>query len=424
MFDDNQNTLARIAVPGHVIFGKKDAPIGTIDDEKYFELRVTRFWLYRATRLRKVSTIRITHSCMEAEARIMVYGVEIRANEKDRHKSFYPVLSYISAYGSPSKPNACFDLEQTGSITAMGGSQSDTTVISEQLSMIDFTILIYIAGSVVFFGTSYDLLQDSFFEVLPSIYKGLLVGVIAYCVVLVVGLLLRYLVKFHYALRIGIGFWSIIYYCSCAILVLVSTCLWIYNIVRVYRSLCPDYYGMWGCSISVAIVELVTLGIINLLIVWLVQSIFYPKLSEQYLLPEDGGYSANQEPPSARRPQQTQQRQTVNYHNQNIYGTNYTLQNTPTSVSYKTLQTSYNPNSPYDVTGTQPQLQQTTQKGSQQQHATQLTNNQSKTIKKVGSNESTGSTYYQQLMKTKGGVKSISQYGELLKQKKASKQAK
>lgn len=40
--------------------------------------------------------------------------------------------------------------------------------------------------------------------------------------------------------------------------------------------------------------------------------------------------------------------------------------------------------------------------------------------KKIGSNESTGSSYYQQLMKNKGGVKSISQYGELLRQKKAN----
>ena len=51
----------------------------------------------------------------------------------------------------------------------------------------------------------------------------------------------------------------------------------------------------------------------------------------------------------------------------------------------------------------------------------QMSARDAKAFKKIGSSESTGSSYYQQVMKNKGGVKSISQYGELLKTKKARK---
>lgn len=437
MFDDNQTTLARIAVPGHVIFGKKNSPVGPIDDEKFSELRVTRFWLYRTVKLKRISTIRLTHSCLEPEAKIMIYGVEIRSNERDNHKLFFPIMNYIAAYGSSAKPNACFDLEASGSISAMGGSQADTATVSKQLSWTDYTLLTYLLISIIFWCTTYEIVPNSSVDTVASVYRGAIVGGAAYFVDLIVGYILRDVIKYNYALSIGTGTWAILYYISCGILLIISTVIWIYTTVISYKRLCPDKYTMWLLSIGIAVGEAIALAVLTYLIIWIIQ-ILNPKYTEQYTLPDD--WVGNQEPPSRSRGHSQMRPQyspgamhnpnlslspvawsghghsgmpvqyvvpTPGYHQTsgNMYG-QPVLVNTPVmSVSpaaYKTLQTGYEP--------------QPTNYNQANLHGIKPSGG-----KRVGSSESTGSSYYQQLMKNKGGVKSISQYGELLRQKKPAK---
>lgn len=467
MFDDNQTTLARIAVPGHIIFGKKDSPIPTIDDEKYFELRVTRFWLYRSSRLRKVATIRLTHTCSEPEARIMIYGLEIRSNERQRSRSFFPIMSYISTYGPVNKPNACFDQEPLGTISNIGGSQPDTSSISEQLNFIDYTTLLFFMAAIIFFATSQEVLPDSFTEFAQSSYKGIIVGASSYALVLVLGLTLRFVIKSYYSLRLGTGPWAWTYYVTLGTILIVSIILWIYSTVATYKQLCPDYYPRWILSIVLASVIVIVLFIITWVISVLIQ-LFNPKYNEHYVLPEDVvgyGPTSTPEPPSKRQiyryPQDgvnksvqptMLQQQSWNSPMVSPYGAGpqqqqsappsgtYTPQPTyphpqmlnpvlNPPASYKTLQTAYM-GTGYDTPPAHaPPLNQSRQTPSgpsaspsqpnyHQQTTGQVNLQGIKATKKIGSSESTGSTYYQQLMKNKGGVKSISQYGELLKHKK------
>jgi len=448
MFDDNQTTLARIAIPGHVIFGRKENPIGFVDDEKYSELRVTRFWVHRAQRLKNVATIRLTHSCLENEAKIMVYGVEIRTNERDKYKLFFPVMNYITAYGSVNKPNACFDLEHSGSISAMGGSQADFSSISAYLSWVDSTILVFLLVGIIFYLNTFDLVRYSFIYTLSAISKGSMVGLVSFTAVFAIGLLLRFLIKHYYSLRIGLGFWAFCYYISCTLLIGAASALWIYSTIKSYRYICPDRYNAWGTSIGVAIGVASILGTITWLAGWLIQ-LMNPKSSEQYVMPDEvvsyqksqeiqvrgrqsmpgyrygGGKSTNQ----ITRHQSPNQQSwpvggansvqvpvmvpaPVTYNGGNVYNQPTMMGPLLHTANFKTIQTSYDH---------QPNQLQTY--GHQQ---TNIPTNPLaiKQQKKIGSSESTGSTYYQQLMKNKGGVKSISQYGELLKQKKTGKNPK
>lgn len=451
MFDENLNTLARISVPGPVIFGKRSKPTGFIGDEKYPELRVTKFWLYRAYKLKKVTTIRITHSCIEPDARIMVYGLEIRGDSIE-DRLFFPVMSFISAYGSATKPNVCFDHEPLGAISAMGGSQTDSLSIHYQLSWVDLILLTFLLLASIFYSSTFDLISNDFKDLSQASLKGLLLGTICFIFITIVRVFFRFVIKQNYSLRIGTGKWSIIYYSFCSLLFIISLTLWILTTVETYKNLCPNTYVAWLITIIVASTLSILLTILGTFIIWIYQLI-NPKVTEQYLYPDDqnpsqeGGQASkshqptNQQQRNVQAPLRTGGWQTTSpspsptgsaspiqylsphYHQGGanmVYGQPITISPMMNTPSYKTLQTTYNIN--YDLPNqAQAQNQQTTY-NQQTMIPTNQQQSGGKAIagKKIGSNESTGSSYYHQLMKNRGGVKSISQYGELLRQKKAA----
>lgn len=225
---------------------------------------------------------------------------------------------------------------------------------------------------------------------------------------------------------------------------------------------------MWVLSISIAIGEVFVLCVICSLLFWLFQLLNPPRIAEAYALPDEfGSYQASQEPPSKGRPNMQQfhlptynmsqpaskqQMLTIgqstdpqpntspSWHNvgyptqltiptmttgfaggpaTNLYGHPVMVHTVSPTTGYKTLQTSYPLQTNFH---NQPTVHHTGAGGGQVTYHQQTTGFQAAkptTTKKVGSSESTGSSYYQQLMKNKGEVKSISQYGELLEQKKA-----
>ena len=511
MFDDSQTTLARIAIPGYVIFGRKESPIAHIDDDKYYELRVIRLWLYRATKLRRVSTIRITHSCLETDARIMIYGLEIRSNDPDRYKSYYPVMNYISAYGCATKPNACFDLEPTGSISNIGG-QTELSPISEHLSSVDYTLLVYLFGAIVFSLSTFDFLSGSSEDPHRAAWKGLILGVPGFFTTLIAGLVLRYLIKAHYSLRIGTGCWALVYYLTSLGLICVSTALWIYTAYTAYKYICPREYSNWILSICVGCVEALALTIVLAIVFWAIQALSVKNL-DQFIYSDENGthqvtgsknktgshrapkllspataayggggaspqghqpapqswpptlggpYGGHPQPQQPLPPPQSlygqpppvggPQLQPQPYmlagqpHAYKVYPTGAAGQ--PPTANYPSYEAGgqlpttpyYAPTAAMVATPAQQQQQQpapahhhqqaqTYSPRQQQQLQRQEQTYQQQTnlsaqggkVKKIGSTESTGSNYYQQLMKNKGGVKSISQYGELLRQKKVVK---
>jgi hypothetical protein len=497
MFDENQTTLARIAIPGHVIFGRKEAPVAYLDDDKYFELRVTRLWLYRASRLKNVSTIRITHTCMEPEARIMVYGVELRTSEPDRHKLFFPVMNYITPYGTANKINACFDFDPIGSISAMGG-RIDQPLASEHLSSVDYTLLVYLYCAFVLYLSTFEVLQDSFHKPQQAAFKGLIIGCLCFAVTYVIGLFMRYVIKQQYSLHVASGAWAYIYHAANLGIFLTSTAIWIQSTHYAYKGICANKYTIWVLSLSVAVIEGFTIAILCSIVAWLI-SICYPVNTEQFVMPEDSVPATTPTPdqPETRTrdgpspttgAQQQPQYKTGEYHSKSRPVSKPPVFTTPGAGSpsnllapvITTVSTGYQ--SPwqaaqptpmmvgpgygaypmympqpapgghktyagYDTAGhyqqaagtttgyspttrqTQlPTLHHTNQtQGAQNYHQQTTTggnanaSGRTKQTKKTGSQESTGSTYYQQLMKTKGGVKSISQYGELMKQKKQTK---
>lgn len=458
MFDENLNTVARIAVPGHVIFGSRSKPSSIVEDDKYPELRATRFWLYRVSKLKRVSTIRLTHSCSEPEAKIMVYGIQIRGDSIE-DKLFFPVMSYISAYGSATKPNVCFDSEPTGTISAMGGSISDPSSICGQLNWVDYMLLTYLLLSLVFHISSYDIIHDSFEDYSQACIKGVIVGTISYLIVSVLGLFFRFIIKQNYSIRIGTGFWAVVYYSFCITIFIISTSLWIVITIESYKYMCPAIYNEWVLSITLAIILSAILTLLVVCISWIIQLV-NPKSMEQYVFPDEQLFG--QETPQGSKSHQTQLNQyryqnqsgplktplmsPMNYSHQaahqagwqntgpytspyqggNMYSQPIMMNPMLNSPSYKTLQTTYNtnyePQTTMQPTNLQPQQQQNQATTYHQQTSGSPTNGMKAGApgKKTGSNESTGSSYYQQLMKNKGGVKSISQYGELLRQKKAA----
>lgn len=456
MFDENLNTLARIAIPGPVIFGKRSKPTVFIEDEKYPELRVTRFWLYRGSKLKKVTTIRITHSCIEPDAKIMVYGIEIRGDSLE-DRLFFPVMSFISAYGSATKPNVCFDHEPLGAISAMGGSQTDSLSIHYHLSWVDVILLTFLLLSLIFYFSTFDLISNDFGDSSQASLKGILLGTICFIFITLLRVFFRFVIKQNYSLKIGTGKWSIIYYSFCSCLFLISLILWILTTVKAYKHLCPNTYVAWLVTIIVAAVLSVLLTVLSTFFIWIYQLI-NPKITEQYLFPDE--QNPGQEGTTSKSHQlmnQQHQQQQYNAHQRNIqtplrnggwqtttaspappiqylsphyhqpgvggnlvYGQPITISPMMNTPSYKTLQTTYNVN--FDP----PQAQQNQQTTYNQQTTTPTTqtvgggSGKASGGKKIGSNESTGSSYYNQLMKNRGGVKSISQYGELLRQKKAA----
>lgn len=525
MFDDNQNTLARITIPGHVIFGRRENPISPVlnlmsDNERFSELRCVRLWLYRAVRLKKVNTIRITHSCLEQDARIMIYGLQIRSVEADRKKQFFPIAHYISAYGSMAKPNASFDCDPTGSISYLGGKLSDqTSMLGEQLTFVDYALSIFIFLASNFYLSTYDFPTGSFENSAQASHKGVILGVVCFLIIFAIALVIKYIIRRGYDEDLGTGVWSYIYFGTYFIIICLATTLWIYTAIIGYQ-ICTYYYNYWLISICVAIAVGFGLFLMTSLASWLAQVclVGHP---EPYLIPDelllDQPQTTNQQTinqqsisnkvskhlatkqqlrsirqqqsirdASQQQQQQTQaawpvqQQQPANFvasygPHQNLYATGAAQQHTtfgtpitqhvamisptnnatPTTpvlpTTYKTtiyhgqqqqqlnMDTQYPGNNAYVTYQNQPssppQLGTTTTtaaavaaiKSPTYHQQTQMPTNTTgqatigggiKATKKIGSNESTGSTYYQQLMKNKGGVKSISQYGELMKQQK------
>lgn len=465
MFDENQNTLARVAVPGHIIFGKRDSPIQTIDDDKFNELRVTRFWLHRAIKLRKISTIRITHSCLEQDARVMIYAFQVNAGEPNS-KFFFPIMSYITAYGSSTKPNASFDVE-TGSIADVGGSHADSTSIDPSLTWVDLTVGLLMQVSIVFYVNMFMIYPNSNKFWQSAIYQGIIVGLIAFFASLLVFSFIRYVVKVFNSERIGLGFWAYLYHALIFIIVLISTALMCLTAHQTYKSFCLSTFSMWLLSIVLSSIVVFLLLIVLKLIHSIILSTI-PKNAEHYVLPDDYGnynidYSKNKSKtlynrvisvgpisPNTVLPKYIQSPNQIgnwptqvtaaplsnvqtNTYSPTLQPPNYNQEYpqvssptnpTPTIASYKTAQTGYvggpsnnqHPLMPLITTNQTPKSPTTTTYNQE----TQIAGPGKLVPRKIGSTESTGSTYYHQVMKNKGGVKSISQYGELMKQKKAS----
>lgn len=446
MFDESQTVLAKVAIPSHIVFGRKDSPAPVIEDEKYPELRVARFWLYRQYKLKKVSTVRFTHSCVDQDAKIMIYGMEIRSNEPDKHKLFFPVMNYITAFGAASRQNACFDLEPNGSVGAMGGSLADVSPISEQLTTVDYILLLYVLASLLFCLTSQDtLVADSFANLGAAAIKGAIVGVIAFSIAFALAMLLRFFFKHLYSLYIATGVTANLYYGYGGFILIVSTGVWIYTTVHSYANLCSEFYNFWLLSMTVAASECLFLIMLTFLISFIINS---PSRSNEQYLNEDNmnredsktnsskpklAHSNNMIPPlspntmhqhSPMHPPGNWPMQHVPYMMPpmpsyqpapNVYGQPMMMGNVAQSpASYKT--TSFNYTSPHTHYNTPGTVSNTVNSPGYNGNSPPV-----RPAKKVGSSESTGSSYYQQLMKNKGGVKSISQYGELIRQKKLPK---
>lgn len=463
MFDDNQNVLTRIAIPGHIIFGRRDQPVPIIEDDKYADLRVTRFWLYRAARLRHLSTIRLTHTSPEPEARIMVYGLQLTSCDVQPHKLFFPVTNFITAYGSVAKPNAIFDIEAIGSISAYGGEQSDSMIVSEHLSWIDTTLLLYILLGTIALANCRDILFPFSLKTwMAALYKGLAVGPGVYIAVLVYACILRYLIKSNYAHNLGVGTWSLVYHSSSALLFVVSTVIWVYLIIETYKELCPDFYSYWLMSVGASMLVCAVLQLATTVLGWMLALLSTRPADAVAVVDNDIAYKSGEHtgsrsrtisygrpaPPGGYYVQplgpakitygfQPQQPPTNSWPMAStqlpppaVIMPNNNWQTNSPFMNYKTMHTAFTaatvtPPSPGGYA--QPQTQTVNPGGSYPNHTVGGTSAQIQGLttkaagKRVGSRESTGSSYYQQLMKNKGGVKSISQYGELLRQKKPSK---
>lgn len=449
LFDDNQSTLAHIAIPGYLIFGRKVSPIAPIDDDRYPDLHVTRFWLYRSTRFRKISSIRVSHNCNESDARIMVFGVEIRSTDKDIFRTFFPVMTYISSYGPTNKPNAIFEPELNTSISAIGGSQIDSFSLTKKLSWLDYSLLVHVLLSIILALSRHKFFQGLNDPNIAAVHEGLLIGSISFVLVFLLALFLRFIIKGNYALNMGTGPWATIYFSFFGIILTLSTSAWIYNAVSAYKDICPSEYTNWIITLSSAIGVTSMLTVLTYMISWLIFTVF-PKNPEPIFHEENSGgheLSSRERPPSigkasGSRPQSsgipptaqatptTSWPQTLNSNQPPPYmSTAPPYQPPPNPYPqpppippalnlpvYKTMHTALAP--PYGY-----EMNQSAGQNSSNQPITYApqTTTSSKATKKMKSTESTGSTYYHQLMKNKGGVKSISQYGELMKQKKTPK---
>lgn len=290
------------------------------------------------------------------------------------------------------------------------------------ISAMDIFILFYLLISIIFCFSGYDITNNSLLDSGQAGIKGLVVGAISYSIIFFLGLIIRVVIKQNYSPSTGTGLWMLVYYITCLSLLSTSTIIWIFTTAKSFKAAFPEFINGWTICNCVAFVFALSLAIFVWIISWLVQLLFPGSrdMSEnQYMGPDEQHPNRYQQQPKTQLmpPNQNmnQPMNQQNWHNTSPmqfaspYQTQY-IPHTPVMMSpmmnspnFRTLQTSYNTNYA-------------------DQHPPNQTYNQQAaakvTGKKIGSNESTGSTYYQQLMKTRGGVKSISQYGELLKQKK------
>lgn len=429
LFDENQATLARLAIPGYLIYGRKDQLASHLDDDKFSELRVTRFWLYRAVRFKGISTIRITHNCLEPDARIMVFGLEIRSCEEDRYKTFFPIMSYISAYGPTNKPNTSFDVDSNGTISLIGGTKEDSNSISARLSALDHCLLIHITMSLCFLMGVADIYHNPTNSSVAAIYNGLLGGLIIFFVVLTISLVLRFIIKYYHALHMYSGVWAFAYYTIYAICLIISTVVWLNTTYYYYSRVCVIVYRPVTLSVIMSILESFTLLAVAYIIITLSLQIWGPA-SDRIVGAEDSipiNMSNSRKDRSVTdskirsmsKPQQQQQN----------YMPNTGATHSPAARSpFKSIGTAYTnqPNLPvhHQATSTPPAPGAIQPLTSYHTQLTTLGGPGQNTLKKTGSQESTGSNYYRHVMTNKGFIKSISQYGEALKQKKLAAAAK
>jgi hypothetical protein len=379
-------------------------------------------------------------------------------------------------------------------------------VISEHLSLVDYTLLVYFNFALVFYMSTFEVLHESYVKATLATFKGAIIGGVCFIITLLLGLMMRYAIKYQYSMHVGTGVWNYIYHITNISIMVIGTGFWIFSTLKAYDEICSNHYAIWGLSLGVADGAGFTLTIMCQLFFWLLANCLAGEV-EQFVLPEDSGQTVstqqqtvNHYDQDADRNRDRQDQQQVvqgGEHAAKTHRHSSARQQAPTvSPSALLMPTAgastvtgmspwqqqqqgqqgpmqpmgmpqaYSPypvymqggptspgaggykpagytGNPYDTAGQHYHQQQTQQQQAQQlptlHHTVQgptspanyhqqmgattptgTTTNSGRTkrTKKTGSNESTGSTYYQQLMKNKGGVKSISQYGELMKQKK------
>lgn len=239
-------------------------------------------------------------------------------------------------------------------------------------------------------------------------------------------------------------------------LVLLASGCWIYITTYYIKLDCPGTDNIWFITLSIAVIIIIALSVTVMLVVWVIYSYY---TTDQAQLEQSQNFNlggAGLGGPPGAQPQQI------------LYSPPGSLQSSAMPPNmYKTIvqqpdqyvgqqQLAYGPPQPapspvmsphphmvagYDHTHhmrspyygqPSPMGQSASPVGSplplmgspnphQQQQQPAAAKKSSGGVRKIGSDDSTGSSYYQQLMKTKGGVKSISQYGELLKQQRKTK---
>lgn len=220
-------------------------------------------------------------------------------------------------------------------------------------------------------------------------------------------------------------------------LILLASGSWIYLTYYYFNAKCRDNNSYWFISLSVAVIIVISLTATTMLVVWVVYS-YYTSDSSQ----PEGSQNVGIGGPDAAKSSQVPPMQQV------IYGIAPPGSGIPGQVGavYKSIHhpdgtyhpVAYGPISPmvaYDHSGSPMRspfypapaqmapvpVMAPSPSPSPLGQLTAAKKSSGGGMRKIGSDESTGSSYYQQLMKTKGGVKSISQYGELLKAQRKTK---
>lgn len=484
LFDEQGQMLARIAIPGYMIFGRLDTPVTALEDDRFFELRVTRFWLYRSIKFTKIKTIKISHNCMEHDARVMFYAMEVRSSDKETARTFFPVMSYISSYGATNKPNASFDAEPTGSISLIGGPVDDSTSLNDRLVLLDYCLLIHISLAMSVYMISQHCYVTRLETYVDSIYQGLGVGATIFVVVIGVALLFRFVIKKNYALQMASGYWAVAYYASYGGLLLLSTSFWIFGVVDDNRFRCSTHSKNLSVAIVMAVAELLILEALAYMVGWFYSLLCMPQREPLALLddsmlqltepPPTSGAIAAAAPPPPPPPPTTPKSRSRSKEQQNTRSSSKHGSKRKTQPRSPALigpppplplpggaYPGYAPINPiamyktvYDqqITSYQPQALSNPYQAASQDTGipaypfgagramspggagvgaampsvhTQVTQGTvgapspiKPTDKKPTSQDSTGSDYFHHVMKNKGNVRSISQYGELLKHKK------
>lgn len=321
-------------------------------------------------------------------------------------------------------------------ISVVIGRSSDLYSTSELLTYIDQVVLVYSFSSFVLFMSTFNLLEKSFKDSGIATFKGLLVGLVCFAITLTFGIILRCIIRRYYSLKLGTGSSAIIYYVYNALMISSASSLWIYATFIAYKKICSQDYSRWLLTICVAIVEGIVLSILCSVIAWIIQ---LPRYTEQqqnifpddtYTGPQDIMLSKSisyktvagkQSPPGMMNSVPIQQQGSwpgagpgmqLQYYPPPGYHPLYTVVPQTDFKSY--------PHS-YQIDAQMPAVPYYTSQPSPTQIQQQVPPAPTgPKLRKMKSNESTGSNYYKQVMKNKGGVTSISQYG-LLKPKKRDK---